>query len=47
MGGLLNENLDDSELAVDVTDKLKELGVNADNKAEGIIGVIKSCLDLK
>lgn len=44
MGGLLNENLDNSELAVDVSERLKELGVHSDNKAEEIIQVINSCL---
>ncbi|WP_130862627.1 cobalamin-dependent protein [Bacilliculturomica massiliensis] len=44
MGGLLNEDLDGDELAEDVSDKLKEMGIHADNKAEEIIDVIKACL---
>lgn len=37
MGGLLNENLDNSALAVDVTDRITELGVNTDNDATKIV----------
>jgi hypothetical protein len=37
MGGLLNENLDNSALAVDVTDRIAELGVNTDNDATKIV----------
>lgn len=44
MGGLLNEDLDGDELAEDVSDKLKDLGIHADNKAEKIVNVIKDCL---
>ncbi|GHU81296.1 hypothetical protein FACS189468_3570 [Spirochaetia bacterium] len=43
MGGLLNENLDDSELATDVTEQLTALGIHADNKAENIVNLIRSC----
>jgi len=41
MGGLLNENLDGSQLAVDVTEELKALGVNCDNQIETIVPTIK------
>ena len=34
MGGRLNEPIDGSDLPVDVTDKLRELGIDADNDAE-------------
>ena len=37
MGGRLNEALPGSELPVDVTDKLRELGINADNDADKIV----------
>jgi methylmalonyl-CoA mutase cobalamin-binding subunit len=45
MGGLLNENPDNSELAEDVSGKLSELGVNAVNKAEKIVDIIYACLE--
>ncbi|MBR5534620.1 MAG: cobalamin-dependent protein [Ruminiclostridium sp.] len=41
MGGLLNENLDGSQLAVDVTQELCALGVNCDNQMETIVPTIK------
>lgn len=40
MGGLLNENLEGSELPVDVTKQLKELGVQCDNVAENLVEVL-------
>ena len=40
MGGLLNENMDGSQLAVDVTEDLRALGINADNVMEQIVPVI-------
>lgn len=40
MGGLLNENRDGSDLAVDVTDDLRQLGVQCDNVAEKLVEVI-------
>jgi methylmalonyl-CoA mutase cobalamin-binding subunit len=45
MGGFLNENLNNSELAEDVSGKLRALGVNADNKAEKIVDIIHACLE--
>lgn len=44
MGGLLNENPEEGELAVDVTGKLKELGVNTDNNAETLVSTIRRFL---
>ncbi|NCB52726.1 MAG: methylmalonyl-CoA mutase [Clostridia bacterium] len=41
MGGLFNENMDGSMLAIDVTDDLAVLGVNVDNTMETIIPTIK------
>jgi len=40
MGGLLNENMDGSALAVDVTEDLRKLGVNADNDATKIVEAV-------
>ena len=42
MGGLLNENLDGGQLAEDVTEQLRALGVNADNRMEGIVPAIRA-----
>lgn len=42
LGGLLNENKDESDLPVDVVDDLVRLGVNCDNNAETLIETIKS-----
>lgn len=44
MGGLLNEDLDGDEFAEDVSSKLKDMGIHADNKAEDIVRVIKSAV---
>lgn len=41
MGGLINENMDGSMLAVDVTEDVKTLGINCDNKMETIVPTIK------
>lgn len=41
MGGLINENIDGSQLAVDVTDEVKSLGIICDNKMEEIVPTIK------
>jgi methylmalonyl-CoA mutase cobalamin-binding subunit len=41
LGGLLNENMDGESLAVDVTDKIKELNVNCDNNMDTIIKVVE------
>ena len=37
MGGLINENRDGSDLPVDVTEQVRALGVNCDNKAEDLV----------
>jgi len=37
MGGLINENMDGSDLPVDVTEQVRALGVNCDNKAEDLV----------
>lgn len=44
MGGLLNENIDGKELPEDISDRLREIGINADNKAEDMVKIIKSYL---
>ena len=44
MGGLLNENKDGSDLAVDVSDDLRALGVSCDNNAEGLVDTIRAFL---
>ena len=41
MGGLLNENLDGCQLAEDVTGQLRALGINADNRMEGIVPAVR------
>lgn len=40
LGGMINENQDGSSLAVDVTDEVKKLGVNCDNRMETIISSV-------
>ena len=45
LGGLLNENIDGESLATDVSDKLRELGVNADNDMAKIIPAVKEACD--
>ncbi|MEG0753043.1 MAG: methylmalonyl-CoA mutase, partial [Angelakisella sp.] len=40
MGGLINENMDGSDLPVDVTKEVQALGVNCDNKAEELVNII-------
>ena len=42
MGGRLNEPMDGSDLPVDVTERLREMGINADNDAEHMIDLILS-----
>lgn len=42
MGGLLNENMDGSDLPVDVSNQLKELGINCDNNVETLVKTILS-----
>lgn len=41
MGGLLNENMDGSMLAVDVVEDVKALGINCDNRMETIVPTVK------
>jgi methylmalonyl-CoA mutase cobalamin-binding domain/chain len=41
MGGLINENIDGSQLAVDVTSEVKSLGIICDNRMEEIVPIIK------
>ncbi|MFP3153956.1 cobalamin-dependent protein [Lachnospiraceae bacterium ZAX-1] len=40
MGGVLNENLDSGSLPIDVTDKLKELGIICTGKAQQIVDMM-------
>jgi len=40
MGGRLNEPMDGSDLPVDVTDKLKSMGINVDNDIDKIVGYL-------
>lgn len=42
MGGLLNECKDGSDLPIDVSEELRNMGVNCDNVAENLIEVIRS-----
>ena len=42
MGGRLNEAMDGSDVPIDVTDKLKKMGVNADNDIDTIVDTIAS-----
>ncbi|NMB38475.1 MAG: methylmalonyl-CoA mutase [Firmicutes bacterium] len=42
MGGRLNEPIDGSDLPVDVSHMLKEMGINTDNNVETIVDVIAS-----
>ena len=41
-GGRLNEAMDGSDVPVDVTDKLRAMGINADNDIDTIIDTIRS-----
>ena len=45
IGGLLNENMDGSQLAVDVTNEMRELGINCDNDMGKIVTTIKEHYD--
>lgn len=45
MGGLLNENPEDGVLAVDVSDKLKNMGINIDNDIDTMADTIKSFIE--
>lgn len=40
MGGILNENLEDGNLPVDVTERLVELGIHCTKKAEDIVTIM-------
>lgn len=42
MGGRLNETVDGSDLPVDVSDILREMGINTDNNVETIVDIIAS-----
>ena len=42
MGGRLNEPLDGSDVPVDVTERLRELGVNADNDIDQMVFTIRA-----
>lgn len=42
MGGLLNENPEDGVLAVDVSDKLREMGINVDNDIDKMVDTIRT-----
>lgn len=42
MGGRLNEPIDGSDLPIDVTDILREMGINTDNNVETIVDAISS-----
>lgn len=44
MGGRLNENMEGSDLPVDVSENIAELGINADNNAETMVDYILSVL---
>lgn len=46
MGGRLNENMEGSELPVDVSKQIAKLGINVDNNAETMISYIQSVLKL-
>lgn len=47
MGGLLNENMDESGLAVDVSDKLIEMGVIVPKSADDVVETVKALDSLK
>ncbi|MCD8139552.1 MAG: cobalamin-dependent protein [Planctomycetaceae bacterium] len=40
MGGVLNEPLEGSDLPVDVTDKLRDMGINVDNDISKMVGYL-------
>ncbi len=42
LGGLINENQDGGSLAVDVSEAVKALGVNTDNRMEDIIPAVRA-----
>lgn len=46
MGGRLNENMEGSELPVDVSEQIAALGINVDNNAETMISYIQDVLQL-
>jgi methylmalonyl-CoA mutase cobalamin-binding domain/chain len=45
MGGLINENKDGSMLAMDVTEEVRALNINCDNKIETTVSTIKKIYD--
>ena len=46
MGGRLNEPMDGSELPVDVSDKLADMGINVDNDIGKTEGYLTGALDI-
>ena len=46
MGGLLNENQDGSSLAVDVTSKIEEMGINAENNMDNLVKIMKKTVQV-
>lgn len=46
MGGRLNEPMDGSDLPVDVTDKLKTMGINVDNDINNVVSYLVETLGL-
>lgn len=47
MGGRLNEPMEGSDLPVDVSDKLKEMGINVDNDIDKIVEYLVKTLNLQ
>ena len=46
MGGRLNEPMDGSELPVDVSDKLADMGINVDNDIDKTVGYLTGALGI-
>lgn len=46
MGGRLNEPMVGSELPVDVSDKLAEMGINVDNDIDKTVGYLTGALGI-
>ena len=42
MGGRLNEPIDGSDVPIDCTEKIAEMGVNVDNNVDTIVNTIAS-----
>lgn len=47
MGGVLNEPMEGSDLPVDVTDKLKDMGINVDNDISKMVGYLVEAIEMK